>query len=214
MRGPLDIITPEQAERLWAIGYTLAQRPRDPFHVDPAIVPKGRFYQWNDKLSLTQWRQNNWIPVLHERHPGMFGPLCLTGPVEIGGLALMEKNLQEVEQDQAKNVAAAYRLEDEWMQRAKADGLIGGARMTHPSGEHKVGEPDAVKGAVKIPASLWGHTSEVFAERDRLLAERMKQGLPSATLADKEAATLAAIAVIETRLKEQSDNGKAPHRVA
>lgn len=72
----------------------------DPFHIPPEIVPDGWTYEWKTK-SIYNWEHvqhqvqlgmNGWEPVMAEKHDGMFMPKGYKGPVERGGLVLMERD--------------------------------------------------------------------------------------------------------------------------
>jgi hypothetical protein len=72
----------------------------DPFFVPPEVVPDGWTYEWKTK-TVYNWEHvqhqvslsmNGWEPVPAERHDGMFMPIGHDGPIERGGMILMERD--------------------------------------------------------------------------------------------------------------------------
>ncbi len=72
---------------------------RDPFHIPPEIVPRGKVYQWKrsrlldepDAKYLMELKAKGWATVPAKRHDGLFMPKGWWGAIEVGGLMLMEK---------------------------------------------------------------------------------------------------------------------------
>lgn len=74
----------------------------DKFSFDRSIIPEGWDYQWKTK-TIKNWEwidhqvelaQNGWEPVPAERHPGVFMPKDYRGPIERGGMILMERDMR------------------------------------------------------------------------------------------------------------------------
>lgn len=87
----------------------------DRFDFDRSIIPAGWDYQWKTK-TVKNWEwidhqvelaANGWEPVPAERHPGVFMPAGYTGPVERGGLVLMERDMRLTAQARSMERRAA-----------------------------------------------------------------------------------------------------------
>lgn len=72
----------------------------DKFAFDRSIIPAGWTYEWKTR-TVKNWEwvdhqvelaQNGWEPVPAERHPGQFMPRDYKGPIERGGMILMERD--------------------------------------------------------------------------------------------------------------------------
>jgi len=92
----------------------------DPFHIDPAIIPKGWEYQWNT-ISVTGNKdvvadmnllmmENGWRAVPSSRHPGRYMPAGYNGAIIRGGLQLEERPKALSDEARAEDLRAAKQL--------------------------------------------------------------------------------------------------------
>jgi hypothetical protein len=178
---PFDYVTKDQIQDLWGIGFTIVKRSRhpDPFHVTPEMIPQGRAYQWwhlvQDKAL---YEHSGWAAVPASRHDGYFMPFGHVGPIEVGGLGLFEKPKFEVDQERAQQVKAAQQQVTDWAKQVGAEGLSGSFSIdgqTFDVGATPATRRDtktkSINTTVGVPADMFMHMAEVFAERDRLYAE-------------------------------------------
>jgi hypothetical protein len=203
-----EILTYDQIHDLWGAGFTIVRRNSDPFEIDAELIPLGMSYQWNpitpDGLRV---EQEGWKPVPYSRHPGVFAPWGMSGFITRDGLALEEKPQVVVDLHRGAARAAAERQVSDWADKAAADGLSGSARIgtqTKPdmldtleqrilrSGDIGVGYVErlstkTVETTAKIPADMFEHMADIFAERDRLEAEvvRKDRTLKPGLIADR-----------------------------
>lgn len=186
---PTDIITQDQIQDLWGIGFTVVSRYRgpDPFFVPPTMVPQGRSYQWwhliHDRVHFHRPMQadgqgsSGWAPVPASRHDGYFMPFGHVGDIEVGGLGLFEKPKFEVDQERRAQIDAAKAQTDNWITKTGADFSghvkVGDQKMV--LGEVPMGlvNPDTktIETTVAIPKNMVPYISLIFKERDALKAE-------------------------------------------
>lgn len=197
----------EHIQELWGLGLTVVPREitGDPFHVNPAIIPQGRSYQWlpveKDRLAH-QDHDDDWRPVCYEDHPGHFAPYGTSGEVMTCGMKLCWKPKKDVEVARAKDRAKALDLEMEWERRFSQHGITGGARrvifgdtevavteitMGKTSGVETVARPQekTIELVSEIPRDMQAYVGAIFEERDRLVQEVVR---PDRTLAPGEIA--------------------------
>jgi hypothetical protein len=193
-----EIVSRDLLHDLWGAGYTIVARPRDPFEIDPKLIPRGMAYQWCP-IDLARdpgsERPGGWQPVPYARHEGVFAPWGTPGDVQIGQLELCERPAEMVVAVLGAAQAQAQQNVADWAKRAGAAGL---------TGEVKVGETHTLVGAsgpdpylrndtktiettTAIPADMLGHLKAIFQERDRLEAEvvRKDRTLAPGPIADK-----------------------------
>jgi len=186
-----DIIDSSQLHDLWGAGYTVVARQRhpDPMHVDPAIIPKDRSYQWlslkHDEIHI----KTGWSPVPYSRHEGVFAPFGTLGDVEVMGCGLFDKPKFEVDKDRAHQVALAQKQIDDWSKKAADFGISGTVKV---GTQTKLGELDTEKDievghvfentttkvietTVRIPRDMQPHMVAIFDERDRLETEVVRK---------------------------------------
>ena len=184
---PFDYVTRDQIQDLWGIGYTIVKRSRhpDPFNVPPEMIPQGRSYQWwhlvHDKFHFDRNGDGSsgWAPVPASRHDGYFMPFGTVGPIEVGGLGLFEKSKFEVDQEKAAQVKAAQQQVADWAKQAGTEGLSGSFSIdgqvfdvgTQPAPVLRDRKTKTVNTTVGVPADMFPHMSEVFAERDALYTD-------------------------------------------
>lgn len=80
------------------VQFYLNQAETDQFHVPPHIVPDGVSYCWfrmevvgqPDHARIAAIEHAGWQPVPQKRHPGLFMPPNVDGPIQKDGLALYE----------------------------------------------------------------------------------------------------------------------------
>lgn len=114
----------------------------DPFHVDPAIVPKGWSYQWNvvsvvnnqdvTRSISNRMYMNGWRPVPAERHDGLFMPIGHKGEIIVDGQRLEERPLGMTNDALEEDRKVAMQL-----MRDRDQSLMGGKanlRNTMPDG--------------------------------------------------------------------------------
>jgi hypothetical protein len=199
-------ISMDQLHDLWGAGFTIAPRPRDPFEIDPKLIPRGMTYQWNRECG--GYLPNDWRPVPNARHPGLFAPWGTGGDVEVGGLFLCERPEQITRRSREQETTKAKQLIDDWAMKAAADGITGSVCVGTQTAEGKLdaltsieigpGEMDVTKvveiGSTKtiettvgVPTDMFPYMNEVFRERDRLEAElvRKDRTLVPGPIADK-----------------------------
>jgi hypothetical protein len=183
-----EIITQDQIQDLWGCGFTIVARKRgpDPFHVPQEMVPQGRSYQWwhlvHDKFHFDRPKDatpSGWAAVPASRHDGYFMPFGHTGDIEVNGLGLFEKSKVEVDQERAKNVVAAHKQVEDWIDKNAGLGLSGGVRIGDVGID--VGDQDrdifasskskTLETTVKIPKDMVPYMAAIFTERDRLKDE-------------------------------------------
>jgi hypothetical protein len=178
------------------LGYTITKRQRDPYDLPKEAIPRGVAYQWNPQpgdlalepdarrkvtgAKVQDTPVGGWRPVNHERHPGVFGPWGMTGPIEVGGLWLCERPEDANNQAQAKRVAAAHQQVADWAERFGGAGISGGVSIGGVGlevGSDKRLQDEAfetpaktLETTVRMPPDMLPHMAEVFAERDRLYA--------------------------------------------
>ncbi len=207
MKPVREIVSRDVIEDLWGAGYTILPRRRgaDPFHIPPEMVPWGRSYQWwhlvHDKIYFERPEgsvSSGWAPVPASRHDGYFMPAGHIGDIEVNGLGLFEKSKFEVNQEKVKNVVAAHKKTDDWVNQ------YGGSL----SGHVKVGDMAASVGCgdeevnlTLIPKHLTPYIAVILQERDRIMEEEK--------FTSKEVALKAAIDVIQLRITEESASGQA-----
>ena len=76
--------------------------PENQFAFDRSIIPPGWDYEWKtETVANAPWTQHQvnlaqagWEPVPAERHDGVFLPLGSVGPIQRGGMLLMERPMQ------------------------------------------------------------------------------------------------------------------------
>ena len=194
---PVANLLGDKVDDLWGLGYTITKRQRDPYDLPKEAIPRGLAYQWNPQpgdLALEPDARRKatgakvqddpvggWRPVNHERHPGVFGPWGMTGPIEVGGLWLCERPEEANNQAQAKRVAAAHQQVADWAEKFGGAGISGGVSIGGVGlevGSDKRLQDEAfetpaktIETTVRMPPDMLPHMAEVFAERDRLYAE-------------------------------------------
>lgn len=187
-----EIVHDDVIQDLWGGGYTIIARRMlhpDPFHVPPQLVPHGRSYQWwhliHDKFHFecSPGKSTGWAPVPASRHDGLFMPAGHVGDIEVNGLGLFEKSKVEVDQEHAKQIAAAQKPLQDWGDRVREIGFTGGVRVVDQGGNITSIAMDApgevlerkdaktIETTVAIPPDMMPHMSAIFAERDRLEVE-------------------------------------------
>lgn len=177
-RTPAQIIGRDSIDELWGEGFTVVPRI-SALEFPEHIVPRGMAYQWNAKsvfgdktiVSIGETPQG-WSPVPASRHPGMFAPYGYEGNIETGGLILCERPKEDVEASRADQGKQAEKLIDDWAKKYGGDGVTGTVRVGYDeSAKHQsVGEIEHIH-QTKIPRELMPYISEIFAERDHLLAD-------------------------------------------
>lgn len=139
-------------------GQPLARKRRnntDPFYIDPSVIPDGWRYQWCrnsvageiDTANMIAHTENGWRPVPAERHPGMFMVDGHKGPIERGGLILMERPsalCAEAEMEELQLAADQRRSQQE---------VLGIAMPTGFSVEHPRAQPVVNRSREQAPAA-------------------------------------------------------------
>lgn len=78
----------------------LEPHERDPFHIDPAVIPKNKGYQWVaiEIYGEPKYAQQftGWKPVPFKRHAKLFPNMNVKGKIIWRGQMLMERPLKEV----------------------------------------------------------------------------------------------------------------------
>lgn len=169
--SPMRVITGEQLQDLWGLGFTITHResPEKLFDLANSLAPAGIAYQWNASPTQAGWKC---VPA--SRHRGVFAPYCQDGDIEIGGLWLMERPKADVDAFHADAHAKARANVDNWFERQQASGFIGGVTVLSEGRDRpnltdtrEVGDK-TLESVTKIPRELQPYIGEVFAERDRL----------------------------------------------
>jgi hypothetical protein len=179
---------------LWGAGYMIINRNRDPFDVPEHIIPRGMAYQWCSTVpeDLAEKESKSWRPVPASRHDGLFMPAGTEGDIVVGTLVLMERAKDDVDAYNRQAREKAERQGDELLAKYASDYGI--------SGHVRVGEKITEFGdngqhtQVRIPAELTPYLSELFAERDAILARS-----DAPTLLRKKTAMELAISVVHDR---------------
>lgn len=169
VRSP-GVLAQDVIHELWGEGWTFVRRAHDPFDVDGVKPPIGMSYQWMPRANLEE--NPVWEAVPMSRHPGAFAPINYEGDIELGGLVLAECRRSHVDETYAAMTAKAHQNVKDWIDRNAEAGLTGHVSIGTDE-QNKVTIPiweSDVSGATAFPADLVAHTSEFFAERDRLLA--------------------------------------------
>lgn len=89
----------------------------DQFAVDPSMIPPGMTYEWKRVSTLgardpsyeVLLAEQGWEPVPVERHPN-FMPTGYRGPIERGGLVLMERPVELTEEARAEAARDAFEV--------------------------------------------------------------------------------------------------------
>lgn len=213
MSAVTEILTADQLHDLWGAGFTIVQRPVDPFEIDPKLIPRGMSYQWNPIDLLRdpgQCRPDGWTAVPYSRHEGVFAPWGTPGNIEVGGLQLCEKTKAEVEHNLERTRARSEQLVQDWATKAATEGITGSVRVGTQSVEGKLDtlnqldigaaagmEPikdfveiprtRTIETTVGVPPEMSPHLKAIFEERDRLEADvvRKNRTLKPGPIADK-----------------------------
>lgn len=200
-----EIIDNEQLHDLWGAGYTITLRSRDPFDIPVHLVPHGVRYQWNPIKPdpMVKEAAVGWTPVPYSRHEGVFAPWGMPGDIEMGGLKLMEKPTEVVDELKRQAKRAAEKQVDDWANMAGNHGISGAVRIGDE--ERVVGNPEMAKKVLDgtatyerettktietttaIPRDMMPHIARIFAERDRLKDEIV---MPDRSLKPGDVATL------------------------
>lgn len=170
VRSAIDVIPHTRrdiVEDLWAAGYTIARRQRDPYGVDPKAIPKGMAYEWRTKPQRrdNQWRmallQDDWEFVPASRHDGVYAPVGYRDIIEIGESVLMERPKEKSDKVHAAHEAKAHQNVTDWIERVGASGFSGGVRVWtgDPKGhipfDRMVGNPTLAQSVIdKTPQAL------------------------------------------------------------
>lgn len=180
VRYPPDrILNRETLDTLWSNGWTIAPvRPHpDPYHIDPAIIPRDRAYQWvSREHDLASHKERGWREVPAERHPGVFAQWGYVGECTIGDLILVEKPKPEVEAAHAAAHAKAHQNVEDWYKGASEGGFIGSVNVwTEGDNQRQTAmrteiEHDGVT-QTELPPELVPHLKAILKERDRLVNE-------------------------------------------
>ena len=75
------------------------QEDEDRLQIDQSIIPDGMTYQWithsvfgqDIPTRRSRFMRQHWVPVMAERHDGLFMPKGYKGQIEIDGLGLYER---------------------------------------------------------------------------------------------------------------------------
>lgn len=180
---PFDYITRSAVQDLWGIGFTIVKRDcgrLDIFELPNGMTPAGRAYQWFHLVEdRAVFEHTGWSRVPASRHDGWFMPFGQMGPIEVSGLGLFEKPKFEVDQERAAQVTAAQQKVADWAKQAGAEGLSGSFSIdgqtfdvgASPEPLRRDKGTKTINTTVGVPADMFPHMNEVFAERDRLYAE-------------------------------------------
>lgn len=199
-----DILPIHFVNELWRMGYTIVQRAvhADPFHMDPAIIPKDRAYQWiHEDRDLPMYSTSGWTPVPYDRHPGVFGPIHWSGAIKHLGLILVDKPKAEVEAEHRENHRKAQANVDDWFKRQQQTGFTGSANVIAGATfrDRDVGDADTTE--TQIPRELIGHVGPIMRERDRLIAQHFKDNQKAPDAKTKGLLTQIAINIMRERLR-------------
>ncbi len=131
-------------------------RSREPFYVDPKIIPTGVSYEWKrqsaygmpDPEHMTNMRENHWKPVPADRHPHLAQD-GTKGTIERSGQILMERPLYLTQEAQREDWETAMG-EVEKKERQLRDTPDGTLTRNHPSVE-KVTRLGRTYEAIPIP---------------------------------------------------------------
>jgi hypothetical protein len=206
------ILTYNQIQDLWGAGYTIVRRNRDPFDVDPKLIPAGMAYQWNPILLDVGVKFNvdeAWKPVPFSRHEGVFGPWGMQGDIYRDGLMLFEKPKVDVDAGLQRSRAKAEQNVTDWVSKNAALGItghvnvgsqtelgkldtlkeikVGDVAISDDGEMAQVGSTKTIETIVQIPRDMVPHMAAIFTERDRLEAEvvRKDRTLAPGPIADK-----------------------------
>jgi hypothetical protein len=183
-RDPVGILGADALHELWGEGYTVVPRSRhaDPTHIDPAVIPRDRAYQWvSREHDLAYYKTLNWHEVPAERHPGVFAPWGYSGNCTFGDLILVDKPRDEAEKSQKAGHDKAHQNVVDWGLKVGAAGFTGhtvvadGGNLTMTEvGEtpHRLHETQT-----EIPPELIWRLKAILKERDQLVAEEHKAHL-------------------------------------
>lgn len=195
-----DILTYDQIQDLWGAGYTITRRNRDPFEIDPKLIPHGVSYQWNpiQNVDPNVKQPEGWTPVPFSRHEGVFAPWGMAGDIYRDGLHLCEKPKEMVDAARAEQVKRAGRQVDDWAAKTASHGITGevnvggqnrqiGNPSPTPPGAVILDGTKTIETIVAIPREMTPHIASIFKERDRLEAEvvRKDRTLVPGPIADK-----------------------------
>lgn len=177
----------ELIDELWSAGYEIARRRPgfDPYYVNPRTIPDDTSYQWVDTTNLDALKAQGWQPVPASRHDGAFMRLGYKGDIEIGGVTLFERPKADTDKVHADNIAAAHKLVDDWKKQYSDLGFSGHVKVGYDEETavtHAVGEGNAAGNITWLPTDMVEYAGEIFAERDRLRADRSPSDLDDAAL--------------------------------
>lgn len=127
------------------------------------VPPAGWVYEWRtvsikgaeDRNAQADDEQAGWTPVPADRHPGKIMPLGWTGPIELGGLMLKERDarltaMSRSYQQRDANAAVAYSRDMAGMLRKHAPNVDTIADFSSPDAITPAGRPTGV-GIERIP---------------------------------------------------------------
>jgi hypothetical protein len=197
-------------EDLWRMGLTVVSRQAPHTLFDAVEAPPGMHYEWRAPDSS----DDGWWPVMTIAYPGVFAPYHVVEAIRHGNLRLMWCEKANADAHYAEARARALQNVEDW---AKITGteFSGFARVSgdvYPvGGGHRTHE-------APLPIEVFEHLSEVFRERDRLVAAAVKATQETLTtevsITSLRASCLKlAIETIRKKYGKDQSNGANPHNL-